>query len=81
MSVIEVADSSLSIGLGPKLAAYAAAGIRQYIIADLVNDHVLVHEKPAENSFRTIATFGRGETIDISTGTGTVPMVVDRFLP
>ena len=45
--VIEVADSSLSLDVGPKLAAYAAARIPQYVVVDLVNHRVLVHEEPA----------------------------------
>ena len=39
LAVVEVSDSSLSVDLGPKLAAYAAAGIPQYVVA-LVNDRV-----------------------------------------
>jgi hypothetical protein len=81
LSVIEVADSSWSIDLGPKLTAYAAAGIRQYIVADLVNNRVLVHERPTENSYESVAAFGRGDTVQISAGTAAVPMAVDRLLP
>lgn len=79
-SVIEIADSSLAIDFGPKLTAYAAAGIPQYIVADLVNNRVLVHERPAENSYASVAAFERGETVQISTGTAAVPMAVDRLL-
>lgn len=80
-AVIEIADSSLPIDLGPKLTAYAAAGIRQFIVADLVNNRVLVHERPAENSYSNVVAFERGDTVQISTGTGSVPMAVDRLLP
>jgi Uma2 family endonuclease len=80
-SVIEIADSSLSIDVGPKLAAYAGAGIRQYIVADLVNNRVLVHEQPAGHSYLSIATFERGGTVQISAGTAPVPMAADRLLP
>ena len=80
-SVIEVADSSLSIDLGPKLTAYAAAGIRQYIVADLVNNRVLVHERPVANSYSSVAVLERGETLHISAETVAVPMAVDRLLP
>ena len=79
--VIEVADSSLAIDGGPKLTTYAAAGIRQYIVADLVNNRVLVHERPVENSYSTVAAFERGETVQISAGTVAVPLAVDRLLP
>ena len=79
--VIEVADSSLSLDLGPKLAAYAAAGIPQYLVADLVNDRVLVHEEPAGHSYSRVRRAVRGDTVQISAGIGRVPMAVDRLLP
>ena len=79
--VLEVADSSLLLDLGPKLAAYAAAGIPQYLVVDLVNDRVLVHEEPAENSYSRVTASVRGETLQIPAGSGHVPMAVDRLLP
>jgi hypothetical protein len=71
----------LSIDVGPKLTAYAAAGIRQYIVADLVNNRVLVHERPAGNSYSSVAAYKRGETVQISAATVTVSIAVDRLLP
>lgn len=79
--VIEVADSSLSIDLGPKLAAYAAAGIPQYIVADLVNNRVLIHEAPMENAYSRITTLVRGDTVHLSAGSARVPLAADRLLP
>jgi len=38
-----VADSSRAKDLGPKAWLYAAAGIPEYWLVDLVNDVVLVH--------------------------------------
>ena len=81
LCVIEVADSSLSIDLGPKLAAYAAGGIQHYIVADLVNNRVLVHEQPLENVYSRVSVLGRGETLQIPAGGGHVPLSVDRLLP
>ena len=81
LCVIEVADSSLSIDLGPKLTAYAAAGIQKYIVADLVNDRVLVHERPRDNSYSSVSALGRGETLQIPAGSAYVPISVDRLLP
>ena len=81
LSVIEVADSSLPIDLGPKLAAYAAAGIRQHIVADLVNNRVLVHEGPEVNSYSRVAALERGDAVRIPAGAGDVLMPVDRLLP
>jgi len=79
--VIEVADSSLALDLGPKLRAYAGAGIPQYIVVDLVNDRVLVHEEPAGESYARVTPLARGETVRIYAGSGHVPMAVDRLLP
>ena len=78
---IEIADSSLALDLGPKLAAYAAAGIPQYVVVDLVHDRVLVHEMPAGAAYSVVVALGRGETLQISAGSGRVPMTVDRLLP
>lgn len=80
-SVIEVADSSLPLDLGPKLRAYAGAGIPQYIVVDLVGDRVLVHEEPAGESYSRVTPLTRGETVQIHAGRGHVPMAVDRLLP
>ncbi|MCO5169667.1 MAG: Uma2 family endonuclease [Planctomycetes bacterium] len=46
-SVIEVSDSSLQRDRTTKLRIYAAAGIRQYVIVNLVDRRVEVHEDPA----------------------------------
>lgn len=81
LCVIEVADSSLSLDLGPKLRAYAKAGVPQFIVADLVNDCVLVHEEPSGESYVRITTLARGETAQVAAGTGgRVLMAVDRLL-
>lgn len=80
-SVIEVADSSLSIDLGPKLRTYARARIPQYIVVDLVNNRVLVHEQPTGDAYARITTLRRGDTVQISAGDGRIPFAVDRLLP
>ena len=79
--VIEVADSSLALDVGPKLAAYAAARIPQYLVADLVNDRVLVHEEPAGSAYVRVTTSRRGETGQMAAGSGHVSIAVDRLLP
>ena len=81
LAVIEIADSSLTIDLGPKLTAYAAAGVRQYIVADLVSNRVLVHEQPAGDVYTSVAVLERGETVQISAGAAIVPMAIERLLP
>jgi hypothetical protein len=79
--VIEIADSSLSVDLGPKLRAYATAAIPLYIVADLVHDRVLVHEGPAGDVFARVTALTRGDTMQIPTGTDPVSLAADRLLP
>src|SRR5580692_9562623 len=48
--VVEVADSSLSTDLGEKAALYAAAGIADYWVVDLVHRCLVVHRDPQPNA-------------------------------
>jgi len=80
-SVIEIADSSRHIDLGPKLRAYATAGVPQYIVADLVNDRVVVHEEPREQTYSRVTSFSRGATVHVRAGGGHVVLTVDQLLP
>lgn len=49
--VIEVADSSLHGDQTEKLEAYAAAGVREYWIVDIVNDQIEVYQQPDQAQF------------------------------
>jgi Uma2 family endonuclease len=80
-SVIEVADSSLTLDLGPKLRAYAAAGIPQYVVADLVNDRLLIHEGPSGDSYAQVSSLTRGDTARIRAGSGHVSIPVHHLIP
>ena len=51
--LIEVADTSLSFDLGPKLDTYARAGIREVWVIDTVQRGVLVHRQPDQGHFKT----------------------------
>lgn len=80
LSVVEVADSSLALDMGPKLAIYAAAAIPQYIVVDLVNDRIVVHEQPAGNAYTRVTLLQRGDTVALSTGDAHVSIPADRLL-
>lgn len=56
--VIEVSDSSLKKDTGPKMQIYAAAGIGEYWVIDLVNRQLLVHTEPdqANAVYRSVVT-------------------------
>lgn len=56
------------------------AGIPQYVVVDLVNNRVLVHEEPAGNPYSRVTPLLRGGTVRVSTGDGHVPLPVDRLL-
>jgi Uma2 family endonuclease len=81
-AIVEVADSSLALDLGPKLRAYAAAGVRQYVVVDLVADRVLVHEEPTGESYARVRSLTCGDQVPIAAGGGCcVTITADRFLP
>ncbi len=58
-SLIEVSDSSIERDRTTKLRVYAAAGIRQYVIVNLVDRRVELHEEPIPAEGR----FGRGPAL------------------
>ncbi len=81
-SVLEVSDSSLNRDLTSKLRNYALATIPQYIVVDLVNDRVLVHEQPTGGAYKRVTSLARGEVLRISAGGGSVvDLAVERLLP
>jgi Uma2 family endonuclease len=60
--VIEVADSSLSKDR-IKAGVYAAAGVVEYWIVNLIDDVVEVHVDAAGDRYRNMSTHGLGATI------------------
>lgn len=53
---------------GPKLDAYAVAGVPVYVIADPYTGECHVHTRPRDGKYRTALTFDFGDEIDL-TGT------------
>ena len=51
--LVEVADTPLSYDLGPKLEAYARAGIREVWVIDAIRRRVLVHRRPDQGHYQT----------------------------
>lgn len=59
--VIEVADSSLTDDLTDKARDYAASGVPEYWVVDLVSREVVVHTDPRANgAWGTVRRIGRG---------------------
>ena len=61
--VIEVADSSLAYDRGIKLSRYALAGIPEYWIEDLIHDALLVFRNPMADTYESVQTLHRGESV------------------
>ncbi|MGH7820113.1 MAG: Uma2 family endonuclease [Candidatus Binatia bacterium] len=80
--VVEIADSSLMQDRLTKAATYAAAGIPEYWIVNLIDDCVEVHRSPQREARRyaSIATVRRGETIELESLPGG-RVAVDDLLP
>lgn len=53
---------------GPKLDAYAVAGVPVYVIADPYTGECHLHTRPRDGKYRTALTFDFGDEIDL-TGT------------
>lgn len=58
--LIEVADSSLAFDRGEKLAIYAASGIPEYWIVNLVDRQIEIFRDPVRNQYAS-ASVARGE--------------------
>jgi Uma2 family endonuclease len=80
-SVVEVSDSSLARDLSAKAKIYASAGVNQYVVVDLVNNVVIVHEQPSGDSFSLTRKLAKGDTVSIRAASGIVDVSVDRLLP
>jgi Uma2 family endonuclease len=61
--VVEVSDSSLRTDREVKAPLYAAAGIQEYWIVNLVDRVIEVHRAPREGRYTDVAQHGRGVTL------------------
>lgn len=58
--VVEVAESSLTYDVGEKANVYAAGGIQDYWVLDLVHRQLIVFREPAADALRPFgATYGK----------------------
>ena len=77
--VIEVADSSRDYDRGVKLPLYAAAGIKEAWLVDLVAEIIERHTDPYDGVYRRIAPARRGESLS-STALPAIILSVDAIL-
>ena len=61
--VVEVADSSLIYDRKTKVPLYAAAGIPEYWLVDLVGNRIEVYRDPSAGSFRDVRIVNREDKI------------------
>ena len=61
--LVEVSDSSLAYDRGPKLAAYARAGIPEYWIINLVDRVAEVHRRPSGEAYTDRTTLGESDQL------------------
>lgn len=61
--LVEVSESSLFYDQRRKLPLYAAAGIREVWITDLVHDRALMHRNPRGKRYTEVITVERGGTL------------------
>jgi Uma2 family endonuclease len=61
--LIEVSDASLAYDRQVKLPAYAAAGIAEFWIVDLVNERVDTHRVPVGDRYRDLQRLARGDAV------------------
>jgi Uma2 family endonuclease len=61
--LIEAAESSLPRDQEVKMPIYAAAGIPEYWIADLVNETLIVHRDPQPGGYRDVKSLQGGDVV------------------
>ena len=61
--IAETSNTSLPKDRGPKLRAYAAAGIADYWIADVRRERLLVHRDPQDDRYAKVTELGGDDTV------------------
>ena len=80
--VIEVSDSSLRRDRTRKLRLYAAAGVPQYVIENLVDEVLEVRERPRGQDYEDLVVVGRGGSVGLLMPDGSrVSVAADDLLP
>jgi Uma2 family endonuclease len=78
--IVEVSDSTRAVDRGPKLAAYARAGVREVWIVDLKLGVVDVFTEPSGEDYARRGRFERGDQLSPSAFPD-ASLAVSEFLP
>lgn len=82
LAVIEVADSSLEYDRSDKAALYAGAGILQYVIVNLREGEIEVHESPTGGGYKVHRTVSAGGVLELrASPSATLSVAASRLLP
>jgi Uma2 family endonuclease len=77
--LIEVADSSAGLDLSRKVTLYAAAGVPEYWVVDLVRRMVVVHRRPDGAMYRRVELLSLQDTVGLEGRPESIP--VSEILP
>src|SRR5262249_26120199 len=77
--LVEVADTSLSYDLGPKLVAYGRGRIREIWVIDAIRRRVLVHRQPDQGHYQTKLEFAADGVVTVEAFSD-VTLPVSTFL-
>ncbi|HEV8584980.1 MAG TPA: Uma2 family endonuclease [Methylomirabilota bacterium] len=61
--LIEVADTTVRLDRRVKIPLYAAVGVGEVWLCDLVTERVEVYREPAGETYRDVETMDRGQTV------------------
>ena len=78
--LVEVADTSLSYDIGPKLEAYARARIREVWVIDVIRRRVLVHRQPDQGRYQTKLELATDGAVTVEAFSD-ITFPVSTFLP
>lgn len=78
--ILEVADSSLEYDRTTKAALYARAGIAQYVIVNLRDFCLELHERPAGGEYADVRIVTAGGVVELK-AVGVVRVAAERLLP
>ena len=78
--LVEVADSTLAFDRRTKIPLYAADGVREVWLVDLVHDRIEVYTDPTPDGYRMTRYVERGETVAPS-ALPDLQLAVDRIIP
>lgn len=78
--LVEVVDPSLDFDLGAKLELYARSGIREFWVVDLTVNRVLVHRRPSDGGYDSIASVDMSGTLQVEALPGVTISVAQIFI-